>query len=133
MTDADGPIATGADEPAATAGDEPRAAGAAPKSFQASLGEALPDLVRGGIASRPLFRAPGCKVTLFRFDAGQGMTEHTSGHAATLQLLEGRMRVQVGEHTVTLLPGSFLGLEPRVPHSLDALEPALLLLTVMAP
>jgi quercetin dioxygenase-like cupin family protein len=124
---------TEADEPTATETDESNAAAPAPESFHASLSEALPDLVRGGIASRPLFRASGCKVTLFRFDAGQGMTEHTSGHAATLQLVEGRMRVQVGEHTVTLLPGSFLGLEPRVPHSLDALEPALLLLTVMAP
>ncbi len=104
-----------------------------PPEYFASLAQALPDLVTGGIASRTLFRAHGCKVTLFRFDAGQGMTEHTSGHAATLQLLEGTMRVRVGEHTVTMRAGSFLGLEPRVPHALDAEEPALLLLCVTAP
>ena len=104
-----------------------------PESFQPSLADALPDLVKGGIASRPLFRAPGCKVTLFRFDEGQGMTEHTSGHAATLQLLEGRLRVQVGDTTAVMEPGSFLGLEPRVPHALEAEAPSLLLLCVMAP
>ncbi len=101
--------------------------------YYPSLEGALPDLVAGGIASRTLFRAKGLKVTLFRFDAGQGMTEHTSGHAATLHVLEGSMHVRVGEHSVTMRAGSFLGLEPRAPHALDAEEPSLLLLCVSAP
>jgi quercetin dioxygenase-like cupin family protein len=67
----------------------------------------------------------------FAFDSGQELTEHTAGVPAVFQVISGRFRVSVGGGTFAMGPEAWLLLDAREPHSLLALEPARLLLTML--
>ena len=51
----------------------------------------------GGIASRILAKTSGGNLTLFAFDAGQGLTEHTSPFEALVMVLEGACTLRTGK------------------------------------
>lgn len=84
-----------------------------------------------GIASRILTKAPGGNVTLFSFDAGQGLTEHTSSFDALVLVLEGQLVLTVGGTPVTATPGTVVRLPADVPHGVDAPEPTRMLLVMI--
>ena len=58
-----------------------------------------------GIASRVLARNGGGNITLFAFDAGQGLTEHTSPFEALVVTLDGSLTLTIGGTPVTASPG----------------------------
>lgn len=98
--------------------------------------EALPlqTLVRPteqGIASRILAKASGGNVTLFAFDAGQGLTEHTSPFDALVMVLEGALTLTIGGAPVLATPGTIVRMPAGVPHGLDASEPTRMLLVML--
>ena len=76
--------------------------------------------VEGGIGSRVLSKAPGGTITLFAFDAGQGLTEHTSPYDAMVLVLEGEFVVTIGGVECRTPEGSIVRLPANVPHALDA-------------
>jgi quercetin dioxygenase-like cupin family protein len=84
-----------------------------------------------GIASRILAKAPGGNLTLFAFDAGQGLTEHTSPFDAVLFVTEGALTVTVGGATLDATPGTVVRLPANVPHALEAVAPARMLLVML--
>jgi quercetin dioxygenase-like cupin family protein len=73
-----------------------------------------------GIASRVLAKTPGGNVTLFAFDAGQGLEEHTSPFDALVVVLEGALRLTIGGVAVPATPGSIVRMPGGVPHALHA-------------
>jgi quercetin dioxygenase-like cupin family protein len=80
-----------------------------------------------GIASRILARATGGNVTLFAFDAGQGLTEHTSPFDALVLVLDGSLNLTIGGARVRATPDTIVLMPANVPHGLDAPEPARML------
>jgi len=84
-----------------------------------------------GIASRVLAKATGGSVTLFAFDAGQGLTEHTSPFDALVMVLEGRLTLTVGGASVAAVPGTIVRMPANVPHGVEAPEPARMLLLML--
>lgn len=76
--------------------------------------------VADGIASRVLSKAPGGTITLFAFDAGQGLTEHTSPYDAMVLVLEGEFVVLIGGVECRAPEGAIIRLPANVPHALDA-------------
>ena len=84
-----------------------------------------------GIASRVLARSAGGNVTLFAFDAGQGLTEHTTAFDALLLVLEGEMKLMIGGQTVEATPGTIVRLPANVPHAVDASESSRMLLIML--
>ena len=62
----------------------------------------------GGIASRVLAKTNGGNVTLFAFDSGQGLTEHTTPFDALVLVLEGELRLTIGGTAVTASPGTIV-------------------------
>lgn len=76
--------------------------------------------VEGGIGSRVLSKAPGGTVTLFVFDAGQGLNEHTSPYDAMVLVLEGEFVLVIGGVECRAGAGSIVRLPAHVPHALDA-------------
>ena len=84
-----------------------------------------------GIASRVLARTGGGNVTLFAFDAGQGLEEHTSPFDALVLVLEGALDLTIGGARVRAVPGSIVRMPGGVPHALDAPEPARMLLVML--
>ena len=105
-----------------------------PSTLPAAQALALHDLVTPtahGIASRILAKASGGNVTLFSFDAGQALTEHTSAFEALVLVLEGRFTLTVDGTPVEALPGSLVRLPANVPHAVDAVETSRMLLIMV--
>jgi quercetin dioxygenase-like cupin family protein len=84
-----------------------------------------------GIASRILAKATGGSVTLFAFDAGQGLTEHTSPFDAIVMVLEGAMTLTIGGTPVRADAGTIVRMPANVPHAVDSPEPARMLLVML--
>lgn len=94
----------------------------------------LPALITptdGGIASRVLAKTSGGNVTLFAFDAGQGLEEHTSPFEALVLVLEGAMLLTIGGVPVQASPGTIVRMPGGVPHALLAPEAARMLLIML--
>lgn len=84
-----------------------------------------------GIASRILAKTSGGNFTLFAFDAGQGLTEHTSPFDAFVLVLEGSLTLTIGGAPVRATPGTIVRMPAGVPHGLEAPEPARMLLLML--
>jgi len=84
-----------------------------------------------GIASRVLAKAAGGSITLFAFDSGQGLTEHTSPFEALVLVLEGSLMLTIGGAAVRALPGTIVRMPADIPHSLDAHEACRMLLIML--
>lgn len=95
---------------------------------------ALADLitpVADGIASRVLAKSAGGTVTLFAFDRGQGLSEHTTPFDALVLVLDGELRLDVGGAPVVAVPGTVVRLPAGVPHAVDARRPSRMLLLML--
>jgi quercetin dioxygenase-like cupin family protein len=84
-----------------------------------------------GIASRVLAKTSGGNLTLFAFDAAQGLTEHTSPFDALVMVLEGSLILTIGGTPVRATPGTIVRMPANVPHALDAPEAARMLLLML--
>jgi quercetin dioxygenase-like cupin family protein len=84
-----------------------------------------------GIASRVLAKAQGGNVTLFAFDAGQGLTEHTSPFDALVLVLDGAFILTIGGAPVRATPGTIVRMPANVPHAVEAPEAARMLLVML--
>jgi quercetin dioxygenase-like cupin family protein len=103
-------------------------------SVPASEALALADLVvptPGGIASRILAKSAGGNITLFAFDANQGLTEHSSPFDALVLVLEGRLALTIGGSPIEAPAGTVVNMPAGVPHAVDALEPTRMLLMML--
>lgn len=121
---------------------KPRAAarGRAPSSrgdpgrLQPALAVHLPALVDyapGSIVSRTLVQTDGGSVTLFAFDQGQELSEHTSPAAAFVHVIDGMGRFRVGERIVNVPAGHAMAMPAGVPHAVLATERFAMLLTML--
>jgi quercetin dioxygenase-like cupin family protein len=84
-----------------------------------------------GIASRVLAKRSGGSVTLFAFDAGESLTEHTSPFDALVLVLEGALTLTIGGSQVQAVPGSIVLMPGGVPHAVDASEPSRMMLIML--
>jgi quercetin dioxygenase-like cupin family protein len=84
-----------------------------------------------GIASRVLAKTQGGNLTLFAFDSGQGLTEHTSPFDALVLVLEGSLDLTIGGTEVHAAPGTVVRMPANTPHALDAPEPCRMLLIML--
>ena len=85
----------------------------------------------GGIASRVLARTPGGNLTLFAFDAGQELAEHTAPFDALVMVLEGALDLTIGGTRVHAASGTIVRMPGGVPHAVEAPEPARMLLLML--
>lgn len=84
-----------------------------------------------GIASRVLAKNGGGTVTLFAFDAGESLSEHTAPFDALVLVLEGALTLTIGGNPVRARPGTVVRMPAGVPHAVDAAEPARMLLIML--
>ncbi len=109
------------------AGAEP-----APMTYLPRIAD-LVEVADDSTVSRTVLKAEGANAVLFAFDRGQELSEHTAAMPVLLQTLDGSLEVTADGQTVTLTPGDLMHLETRVPHSVVALVPSRLLLTMLPP
>ena len=77
---------------------------------------------RGSVVSKTLLDKKAGTLTLFAFDAGQGLSEHTAPYDATVQVLDGEGEFTVGGQPLTVKPGELLIMPARVPHAVRAVQ-----------
>jgi quercetin dioxygenase-like cupin family protein len=73
----------------------------------------------------------GGNLTLFAFDAGQELSEHTTPFDALVLVLEGALTLTIGGTPVRAIPGTIVRMPANIPHAVDALEPARMLLIML--
>ncbi len=83
------------------------------------------------VVSRTLLDRKTGTLTVFSFDAGQGLSEHTSPYDATVQILDGEAEITIGGKTQTVRSGELLIMPAGVPHSLRAAVPFKMLLIMI--
>ena len=84
-----------------------------------------------GIASRVLAKNAGGNVTLFAFDAGEGLSEHTAPFDALAIVLTGALTLTIGGTPVTATPGTIVRMPANVPHAVDANAASKMLLVML--
>lgn len=101
-----------------------------PTTFIADLKAEL-EIPKDGTLSRVLYKDDQIRLVLFGFDADQELTEHTASLPAVLQIISGRAEITLGSETISAEPGCWIHMEANLPHSVVALEPTVLLLTLL--
>ncbi len=95
---------------------------------------ALEDLVTPtaqGIASRVLARTAAGNITLFAFDAGEELSEHTAPFDALVLTLSGALVLTIGGREVRTIPQSLVLMPANVPHAVRAAEASRMLLVML--
>ena len=72
------------------------------------------------IVSKTLLDKKSGTLTLFAFDKGQGLSEHTSPYDATVYILDGEARLIIGGETVRASAGEMVIMPATVPHDVQA-------------
>jgi quercetin dioxygenase-like cupin family protein len=71
------------------------------------------------------------KAILFSFAAGSGLTEHVAPLDATIQIISGEAAITVGLESVDGIPGTWIHMTAKTPHSIAASTPVVMLLTLL--
>jgi len=77
-----------------------------------------------------LVKQGGLNVVLTQLKAGGTLAEHAAPGAATVQVLDGHVRIQVGEETIEAAAGQLIAFDAQVRHHVEAIEDSTLLLTL---
>ena len=83
---------------------------------------ALVDYQGGTVVSRTIIERTTGTVTLFAFDKGQGLSEHTAPFDALVNVIDGQAIVTISGQSITLKAGEAVILPANKPHALKAIE-----------
>ncbi len=83
------------------------------------------------IVSKAVVDTPVGTITLFAFDKGQKLSEHTTPYNAVVQVVEGLAHLTIGGKKVTVPAGHIIIMPANVPHSVSAEENFKMLLTMI--
>jgi len=100
------------------------------------IGKALTmcDLVAyndGSVVSKTLIDKKIGTVTMFSFDAGQGLSEHTAPFDAFVQVVDGEAEVTINGEPQTVVAGQIIIMPANIPHELKAVKPFKMLLVMI--
>lgn len=93
--------------------------------------EALIAYQDGAIVSRILLKAGGGSLTVFAFDAGQSLSEHTVPNEAFVLVLDGTAGVTIGGERHAVRAGESIRMPANVTHAVDAPERFKMLLAIL--
>lgn len=94
----------------------------------------MADLIQyqnGAVVSRTLIKKPTGTVTVFAFDKGEGLSEHTAPFDALIFVLEGEVEITISETPYRLHAGEMLCLPAQEPHAVRAVERFKMVLTMI--
>ena len=84
-----------------------------------------------GIASRVLARSAAGNITLFAFDAGEELSEHTAPFDALALTLSGALVLTIGGVELRTAPQTVVLMPANVPHAVVAAEPSRMMLIML--
>lgn len=91
----------------------------------------LVEYQRGAIVSRVILKAESGNVTLFAFDQGQELSEHTTPFDALVHVLDGQAEIRISGRSYQLQAGQMILMPANEPHAVKAPEHFKMLLTMI--
>ena len=91
----------------------------------------LIDYQIGSVVSREIMKKANGSITLFAFDEGEGLSEHTAPYDAALEILEGEAEIKLSGKINNLKMGEMIIMPAGEPHSVKALGKFKMLLTMI--
>ncbi|MCK4953560.1 cupin domain-containing protein, partial [Candidatus Bathyarchaeota archaeon] len=85
----------------------------------------------GSVVSRTIIDKDTGTLTLFAFDEGQGLSEHTTPYDALVNVLDGEAEIIISGKTFRLKEGEMVIMPANEPHSLNALTKFKMILTMI--
>lgn len=89
------------------------------------------DYSTGGIVSKQILKNRAGNVTLFSFDKGQGLSEHTAPFDALVQVLDGEAEIRINGEPHRVKAGEIIIMPANITHALQAVESFKMLLTMI--
>jgi quercetin dioxygenase-like cupin family protein len=100
-------------------------------TFFESIDGLITDFPKDSIVSRTVANNDRFTATIFGFDAGQELTEHTSTKAAIVHILKGEATLTLGDASYEVKAGAWSSMTPNLKHSLFAHSQTIMLLIMM--
>lgn len=83
------------------------------------------------VVSKTIIKKPTGTVTLFSFDKGEELSEHTAPFDALVQIIDGEAEIVTGGKLNRVISGQTILLPSNIPHSLKAVEKFKMILTMI--
>lgn len=91
----------------------------------------LIDYQEESVVSRTIIDKKAGTVTLFAFDKGQGLSEHTAPYDALVHVLDGEAEIIISGKTLSLKESEMVIMPANQPHALRAVEKFKMILTMI--
>ncbi len=83
------------------------------------------------IVSKTVVKSPGGNVSLFAFDQGQELSEHTAPFDAMVQVIDGTAQIRINDNEHSLNKGDSIIMPAGEPHAVKAVKKFKMLLTMI--
>lgn len=94
--------------------------------------EKLIDYQTGSVVSKTIIKKPSGTVTLFAFDKGEGLSEHTTPFDALVYLVDGEAEITIGGKVNLVRKGEMIIMPANKPHALKAKEKFKMMLVMIS-
>jgi quercetin dioxygenase-like cupin family protein len=85
----------------------------------------------GAVVSKEIIRKGTGTVTIFAFDNGEGLSEHTAPFDAMVQVIEGKAEITISGNKNILEKGDMIIMPANESHALQAMERFKMILTMI--
>ncbi len=89
------------------------------------------EYAEGSVVSKIISKNDAGNLSLFAFDKGQNLSEHTAPFNAIIQVVEGEAKIQIDGKPYSVKAGEFIIMPANIPHAVDATEKFKMLLTML--
>ncbi len=93
--------------------------------------KALLQYQAGAVVSRVLLKNKGGTTTLFAFDQGEGLSEHTAPFDALVLVIDGEVDITIADQLYRVQDGESIILPANIPHAVAAITPFKMLLVMI--
>ena len=80
------------------------------------------DYSKGAIVSKIVTKNKCGSTTLFSFDKGQNLSEHTAPFDAIVIIIDGKCEISIAGEKNSLTEGQMIVMPSNIPHALEATE-----------
>jgi quercetin dioxygenase-like cupin family protein len=89
------------------------------------------DYSEGGIVSKTVLKKETGNISLFSFDKGEALSEHTAPFDAMIQVVDGKGEIIIGGKSNFLETGQTIIMPANIPHAVKAVEKFKMVLTMI--
>jgi quercetin dioxygenase-like cupin family protein len=89
------------------------------------------DYATGAIVSKTVLKKNTGNISLFAFDIGEGLSEHTAAFDALVQIIDGKAEIKINGKPHIVESGQSIILPANIPHALKAIEKFKMILTMI--